>query len=240
MFLGLYNYTTYLTYLNLLSGFFGISFAVVGKYTSSLIFLLLAGICDMFDGLVSRTKKNSTIFEKRYGIQIDSLADMISFGILPILINYSLIVPKTKEKESIMFLTRHTPFFYLIWFCWGLYLLAALIRLAYYNVLAESDNKSSKKFIGFPVTTVAMVFPFVGFLKMISKSLSLQINDVQILNDVFWFWVHFVCIILLTFLFLCDKIILKKPKAKKTIIIVGIVGIIWIIFFVIMKIYPRK
>ncbi|AGL90356.1 Phosphatidylserine synthase [Candidatus Phytoplasma australiense] len=206
MFLGLYNYTTYLTYLNLLSGFFGIIFAVQGQYIPALIFLLLSGICDMFDGLVSKTKKNRTLFDKRYGVQIDSLADIISFGVLPIFINYSLAFKNNKQEY---------PFHeYFIWPVWGLYLLAVLIRLAYYNTLSENDiNKGSKKFIGFPVTTSAIVFPLLGFFTKLNDSYP-------------WFKIHLGSIMILTFLFLCDKIIIRKPKYKKTIIIFGLFGLV--------------
>ncbi|WP_373375753.1 phosphatidylcholine/phosphatidylserine synthase [Candidatus Phytoplasma solani] len=223
MFLGLYNYTTYLTYLNLLSGFCGIGFAVYGKYIYSLIFLLLSGICDMFDGLISRMKKNRTLIEKRYGVQIDSLADMISFGFLPIFINHSLTWNKDKSQFILLQKFENEPYFiFLIGFFWSLYLLAALIRLAYYNVLTESNNIKTKKFIGVPVTTAAIIFPFLGFLK--------ENSFITKQNDWFWFWIHFICMTLLTFLFLCNKITLKKPKAKKTIILIGLVGFVWVVF----------
>ncbi|MDV3185915.1 MAG: CDP-alcohol phosphatidyltransferase family protein [Candidatus Phytoplasma australasiaticum] len=85
MFLGMYNYTVYLTYLNLLSGFMGIICAVQNKIILACVLLLLSGILDVLDGIVSRCKKVRSLKEKRYGIQIDSLSDLISFGILPLL-----------------------------------------------------------------------------------------------------------------------------------------------------------
>ena len=44
----------------------------------------------MFDGKIARTKKNRTEVEKRFGIQIDSLADIICFGVAPSLIAYRM------------------------------------------------------------------------------------------------------------------------------------------------------
>ncbi|MBP5835705.1 CDP-alcohol phosphatidyltransferase family protein [Candidatus Phytoplasma meliae] len=218
MFLGLYNYTTYLTYLNLISGFCGIGFAVYHKYSYSLIFLLISGILDMFDGLVSRTKKNRTLLEKKYGVQIDSLADMISFAILPVFINYTLLDdPQDIPK--------------IIWFFWSLYVLAALIRLAYYNVLTEEYSTSHsqvQKFIGVPVTTSAIVFPCLGLLQKIFKNVS------SIDKNIF-FWIHFACLLLLTFLFLFKKIELKKIKNKKITIIISVLGTLWIISILIFK-----
>ncbi|MBS2126173.1 CDP-alcohol phosphatidyltransferase family protein ['Fragaria x ananassa' phyllody phytoplasma] len=212
MFLGLYNYTTYLTYLNLISGFCGIGFAVHGKYSYALIFLLISGILDMFDGLVSRTKKNRTLLEKKYGVQIDSLADMISFGLLPVFINYTLL-----PQDNIPTI---------IWFFWSLYILAALVRLAYYNVLTEEHIASYsqvQKFIGIPVTTSAIVFPCLGLLQKIFK-------NVLSTDKSTFFWIHFVCLLLLTFLFLFKKIELKKFKNKKIMIIISVfLGSFWII-----------
>ena len=44
----------------------------------------------MFDGKIARTKKNRTDEEKCFGIQIDSLADIVCFGILPIILGFKL------------------------------------------------------------------------------------------------------------------------------------------------------
>ena len=96
MFIVKINKSVLLTYL-------GIIFAVVAMYFSftkiafaeidylrySLVFLMLAGICDMFDGKVARMCKR-TKEEKEFGIQIDSLADTVNFLCLPVVIMLSL------------------------------------------------------------------------------------------------------------------------------------------------------
>ena len=59
--IGFYNYTVILTYIGLASAVTGIYFAMEGKYVIvSVIALLIAGLCDMFDGKIARTKKNRT------------------------------------------------------------------------------------------------------------------------------------------------------------------------------------
>ena len=88
--LGIYNYTVILTYLGMLSGFAGILFLLNGNVRGALICLMISGVCDMFDGKVASTKKDRTRSEKRFGIQIDSLSDLICFGVLPALIVYSV------------------------------------------------------------------------------------------------------------------------------------------------------
>ena len=83
--IGFYNYTVILTYLGLLSGFGGILCASNGNLKAAIVLLLVAGFCDMFDGKIASTMKR-TKAEKRFGIQIDSLSDLICFGVLPAVI----------------------------------------------------------------------------------------------------------------------------------------------------------
>lgn len=58
--IGIYDYTVILTYVNLVFGVMGIFMSFSGNPLHSLLLLSLAGICDMFDGTVSKTKKNRT------------------------------------------------------------------------------------------------------------------------------------------------------------------------------------
>ena len=83
--LGFYDYTVWLTYLSLLSAVAGIciSLHAAGHPYLGVFFLMLSGLCDAFDGRVARTKKDRSPAEKAFGIQIDSLADLVAFGVLP-------------------------------------------------------------------------------------------------------------------------------------------------------------
>ena len=91
--IGFYDYTVILTYLSLFSAVSGImvSFAGSGHPYIATFFLLICGLCDAFDGKVASTKKNRTAIEKNYGIQIDSLSDLVAFGVLPACIGAALI-----------------------------------------------------------------------------------------------------------------------------------------------------
>ena len=86
--LGFYNYTVILTYLGMLTGFSGITCLITGNKKGALTCLLIAGLCDMFDGKIASTMIR-TKQEKHFGIQIDSLSDLICFGVLPALIVYT-------------------------------------------------------------------------------------------------------------------------------------------------------
>lgn len=146
--IGFYNYTVILTYIGFACGISGIYFAAGGRTVSAIIMLLLAGFCDMFDGKVAKTKTDRTDAEKRFGIQIDSLSDMVCFGILPPMIAFSAGL--------------HHPLHIAVFTCFSL---AALIRLAYFNVTEEerqqTTTESRKVYEGLPVTSVALIIPLL-------------------------------------------------------------------------------
>ena len=78
--IGIYNYTVVLTYMSLCSSVFGMTQAIHGHFKIAIFCLALSGLCDMFDGKVARSKKDRTDDEKAFGIQIDSLCDVLSAG----------------------------------------------------------------------------------------------------------------------------------------------------------------
>ena len=80
--IGYYNYTVILTYIGTLFGFAGITYIWNGNLKMALFCLMCAGLCDMFDGRIASTMKR-TKPEKRFSVQIDSLSDLVCFGILP-------------------------------------------------------------------------------------------------------------------------------------------------------------
>ena len=54
--LGYYNYTVILTYIGMLTAFWGITFAIGGRFRAAVICLMAAGFCDMFDGAIASTR----------------------------------------------------------------------------------------------------------------------------------------------------------------------------------------
>lgn len=145
--IGFYNYTVILTYLSLLSGLFGIRLAYEGRLGLSILCLVISGICDLFDGAVARTKKDRTADQKSFGIQIDSLCDVICFGVFPAVFLYFSGVNTAYGFAILAF-----------------YVLCAVIRLAYFNVLETNRQKTeggcAKEYRGLPVTSSAIIFPF--------------------------------------------------------------------------------
>lgn len=150
--IGFYNYTVWLTFIGMLSSTVGIGFAVGGRVTAAVICLMFSGFCDMFDGIVARTKKDRTDEEKRFGIQLDSLSDIVCFGILPFVIGVSL---GASEWWQIAIM--------------ALFALAGLIRLAYYNVTEETRQQQTsekrKHYLGVPITSSALSVPLLFCFK---------------------------------------------------------------------------
>ena len=84
--IGFYDYTVIATYLATVLGVGGIFLAADGLHLPAVFCLLLAGLLDTFDGRIARTKKDRSEQQKHFGIQIDSLNDLICFGVLPAMI----------------------------------------------------------------------------------------------------------------------------------------------------------
>ena len=117
MLVGVYNAPTLVTLTGLVCGAGACLLALAGLSELAVVGLIWAGIFDMFDGMVARRTK-MTAQESAFGIQIDSLVDMVSFGIAPIIVAHSLGM--TGIAAIIVSL---------------LYVCAAGQRLAYFNVL---------------------------------------------------------------------------------------------------------
>ena len=101
----------------------------------------------MCDGVVARTKKNRTADEKNFGIQLDSLCDVVCFGVFPAVILFFSGVNTVCGLAILIF-----------------YALCAVIRLAFFNVLETkrqvAEGGCAKGYRGLPVTSAAIILPF--------------------------------------------------------------------------------
>ena len=152
--IGYYNYTVILTYMSLLSALFGTHLAFQGNTVGALTCLLLCGAFDSFDGIVARTKRGRTEEEKKFGIQIDSLVDMFSFGIFPVIIGYTIGLNTW------------------LWFVvLAIYTICAVSRLGFFNVVEETRQEQTtekrKYYQGLPVTSVSLILPAIYLLKYV-------------------------------------------------------------------------
>lgn len=202
--IGVYDYTVLLTYLGFASGVFGIVFAMTGNLFVSIIALMFSGLCDMFDGKVARTKKKRTAEEKHFGIQLDSLSDLVCFGVLPAVIGYKLGLDKCYLLPIVI-----------------LFPLCAMIRLAYFNVLEilRDGNGPVKEYIGLPVTSAALIFPFAWIFKKIL--------------GIYFVYLYGGLLLIVGALFI-TKFKVKKPNMK-TMLLFILIGVIEVLLILTVK-----
>ncbi len=120
---------------NVVCGFLAILSAFEGEIAVACWLIILAGFLDGLDGKVARLSGATS----RFGVELDSLADFLSFGVAPATIAY-LVKLNSMGKWG--------------WIISIVYIMAAAYRLARYNILATTDEK--KNFVGLPVPGAAM------------------------------------------------------------------------------------
>ena len=121
---------------NMFCGYASIIFAMRGNYAQAALFIGFAFVLDMLDGRVARMTGTASAF----GVEFDSLADVISFGMAPAIL---------------VFTWGLQPFGRLGWAAGFLYLSAAAIRLARFNI--QSPNQDKRYFVGMPSPAAAGV-----------------------------------------------------------------------------------
>ncbi len=148
--IGFYDYTVIATYLGLLFALMGIGQAVNGSALNAVLCMGGALLCDTLDGRIARAKKNRTKEQTLFGIQIDSLCDMVSFGVLPAVICYSIGLQDWLGMVMMAY-----------------YVLCIVIRLGYYNVMELVKAQGEKTvYRGLPCVGLAVIFPAVYMLKL--------------------------------------------------------------------------
>lgn len=149
MFIGIFSAANVVTLLGLTSATISCFLAAQGNIKFSIVMLLLSALCDSMDGMIARQNKNRTQRDIVYGIQLDSLCDVISFGFTPCYIAYH--VGFNGVFDLIIFIA---------------FIMCGAIRLAYYNTLAldKTDNKPVKYFHGLPIPASSVVMPIIVLL----------------------------------------------------------------------------
>ena len=195
--LGIYDYTVVLTYVSLMVSIGGMMLSVNGHLNLAVLCLAISGLCDMFDGKIARTKKDRTEDEKKFGIQIDSLCDVVCFGVFPALICYCLGMDRIPG---------------IIILC--LYCVASVIRLGYFNVMEEKrQNETSELrqyYQGLPITSMAIILTFIYLLRK-----GCGANFLLVIH---------VAVVVVGVLFISD-IKVKKPQNPMVILLVALVAL---------------
>ena len=128
-----------ITLLGIVCAITGMLFCFVGKTGFAVVLLTISGICDGFDGYFAK-KVRKPHQSSEYGVELDSLADIVCAGVFPVIISMSL---------------GFTHWYNLI--IYVLFIMCGITRLTYYNV--NSSNKDY--FNGVPITVSAFLIPIV-------------------------------------------------------------------------------
>ena len=190
--IGYYNYTVVLTYLGLLASLGSAASAINGNFKLSMIFMLICGFADMFDGVIARTDKKRSENAKRFGVQIDSLCDMSCFCCLPAV--FMLCLCGVSALSLI---------------AGGMIMLSGVIRLGYFNVQEinrELENEGRREYYdGLPVTASALILPPAALLGAL-----LGAN---------WFSP---AVMIIAAVLNVTRVKIKKPRGKWILIMLGI------------------
>ena len=120
--------------------------AIEGRPALGVIALVLAGLCDLFDGLVARRTRRSPE-TSAFGARLDSLVDVCAFGFAPAILLHSLGL--TRPHELVLL---------------ALFVSAAVWRVAYFDSVGLTvDGRGGRYYVGLPTTYVALVLP-IAFL----------------------------------------------------------------------------
>jgi len=139
----------------LLCAIFGIYFAIEGNYLVAVIGVLWAVLFDWYDGIIARKMKGRTKEQGEFGGQLDSMIDIVSFGILP----------------AILLLSYGD---YNIWYMPGAFVIIATcaIRLSYFNVYGLIDSKTYRGLaLDNNVLILAFLFLFESFFSHFTFSI---------------------------------------------------------------------
>ena len=133
---GIFVLPNLVTTASLFCGFYAVIAAIAGNFYQAALSVLIAAVLDGLDGRIARLTRTTSAF----GIQYDSLSDLIAFGLAP---------------GVLVFLWALKPFNRFGWMAAFLYVVCGALRLARFNV--QSGQISSKYFVGLPIPAAASI-----------------------------------------------------------------------------------
>jgi CDP-diacylglycerol---serine O-phosphatidyltransferase len=139
------------TVLAICAGLSGIRLAFEHRFQTAVLMVLIAAFLDGIDGRVARLFKASS----KFGAQMDSLADIVNFGVAPALVLYAFLLDRAGSPG---------------WIAALLFVIACGLRLARFNVLDEDKERSAwqaEYFVGVPApagATVMLLPAYIGFM----------------------------------------------------------------------------
>lgn len=118
--------------------------ALEGRASGAFVALVLAGLCDLFDGVLARRARRDER-ARAFGERLDSLVDACAFGLAPAVVLYALGLRSPWEVAAVAALPA-----------------AAVWRLAWFDTTGLSVEGDTRYYTGMPVTYVALLVPVAG------------------------------------------------------------------------------
>lgn len=175
-----------ITALNLLSGIFAITATFEGALLWAGFFIALGAFFDFFDGLAARLLN----VKSNMGKEMDSLADLVSFGVAPGFIVYQLLLQSANIPQWILFDHNIAPYLAFLIPVFGAF------RLAKFNI----DTRQTTSFIGLPIPANALFFAALPFI--LTATYAIEIPFIQ--NGISNFWVLVILVIFIGILMVSE------------------------------------
>ena len=146
-----------LTTMNLFSGLISLIMTMQGNYVAASVFIFIAAVFDFLDGNAARLLKAHS----ELGKQLDSLSDMVSFGVAPGIMIFRMISANCAGSCNIMEQMHITPYFAM------LIPICSALRLAKFNI----DLRQEVNFIGMPTPANALFFASIPLVLYVQPQL---------------------------------------------------------------------
>ena len=217
---GIYLLPSIVTAANISSGFLSIVFSIKGDFNYAAWAIIVSMVMDMLDGRIARLAKATS----RFGVEFDSLADLVSFGVAPAVMMYQMILHTLNNHGIAIAL---------------FYVLAGALRLARFNVKA-SEGEPSTHFVGLPIPAAAGILAsFVLSYQLFEISNEVPVNMIHLVADrmPFVFKTIPILMVFISFLMVSNvpyaafkKFKADRPKSLQ-VIIFALLAILMIVFY---------
>jgi len=221
---GIYIIPSLFTCGNMAFGILSVFSSIDGQFIPAAWFLIGALACDILDGRIARMTKTTSDF----GLQLDSLSDLISFGIAPAMMMYTMVLEKMGKTGIAIAI---------------LYVLCAALRLARFNVLAQS-GEVKKHFVGLPTPASAgLIISFVLSYELLAAEgnsfSSKKIPELMELMPTF-FRIMPIVIVVLSFLMVSNIPYMSFKKLRLTRVKTIELLVLLIVLVILVIVYPQN
>ena len=215
---GIYILPNLFTSMNIFCGFYAILASVDARFADAAIAILIGGIFDLLDGKIARATNTTS----KFGIEYDSLADLVTFGMAPSLM---------------MILWVLKPMGRLGWVAGFLFMICGALRLARFNTTADNPE-SSNYFEGLPIPAAAAM---VSLSVLLFSRLNIDPGSYQVVFLVMLYFLSFCMVSSVKYQSFKKISLFKKMKFNWLVGLVLILATIayepWIVLFVVLSVY---